>query len=232
MVTLLFMGRRSTPWWIVGSLLVVSCASQPPADTAVAPRGADSPRAAVEGLKEALATSDFDATSQWVDEVQIVLLASIEGISTPETATMLAEGLTPDVRSNFWEGFVEGFPVFAHEAVSQLLIGDEVLFELEGSSFAAVQITLRQNPGIGSLIVRREGGRWLVDLLATVGPSLASPLREWLESVPDDEQGRLIRAEVAAQQPSFESALAQQPLGAVSDGARFEIQLLIVEANS
>ncbi|HEY5578812.1 MAG TPA: hypothetical protein VIL12_03865 [Acidimicrobiia bacterium] len=226
------MDRRSSLWWIIGSLLVVSCASQPTPTTAVTPPGADAPRAAVEGLRDALAASDFEATSRWVDEVQIVLLASIEGISTPETLTMLTQGLTPDVRSNFWEAFVEGFPVFAHEEISELLIGDETLFELGGSSFAAVQITLRQNPGIGSLIVRREGGRWLVDLFATVGPSLASPLRKWLETVPDDEQGRLIRAEVAAQQPSFESALAQQPLGAVSDGARFEIQLLIVEANS
>ncbi|MFQ5967827.1 MAG: hypothetical protein ACE5MI_09470 [Acidimicrobiia bacterium] len=212
--------------------LLAACRASPAPTTLAPVEGADTPKQAVEELIGALAAGDWQATAPYVDETQIALLTAIEGVPASETAEMLRAGLTNQVRANFWQGFVEGFLMFSQEEASQLLLGDPTHFEVEGLSFSAVALSLRHHPGIGSWIVRNTDGDWWVDLFATIGPSFANPLRDWLESLPDDDNGRLIRAEMVAQEPSFTAALTQEPLGEVSDGARFEVRLLMIEAKS
>ncbi len=180
----------------------------------------------------ALADGDWDATADYVDEKQVALLTSIEGVSPAETAAMLLEGIPTEVRRNFWRSFSDGFVVFSAEETSDVLLGDPTHFEVEGIPFGAVTVSLRHHPGIGSLIARGDDAGWRVDLFATFGPAFASPLRDWLAKLPSDEDGRLIRAAMAEHEASFATAVSYEPLGDVSDGARFEITMLMVEANS
>ena len=181
----------------------------------------------------ALAARNWEATAPLVYEEQLALMASIEGSTTPETATMLAEGVPPGVRAEFWQGFVDGYPAFAEEEVADLQVGEVELFVVDGQEFGAVNVTLRRTAGAGSWVTRRaDDGRWRVDIFASFGPAFASPLRDWLETVAEDDQGRLIRETLAAQAPSFNSALTREPLGELTTDVRFEVQLLIAEANS
>jgi hypothetical protein len=215
------------------ALVVASCTAEDGTPTtAAALPGAESPELAVERFLAALVAEDWQATSPMVYEDQLALLASIEGVTPPETAAMLREGVPPVVRANFWSGFVEGFPVFAEQDVGEILIGSTEVFTVGGEQFGAVQVVFRYQPGAGAWVTRAEDGRWRVDMFATFGPSFANPLREWLETLPDDEDGRLIREMMAAQASSFEGALVYEPLGELPTEVKFEVRLLIVEANS
>lgn len=210
--------------------LLSACATSPTLTTSEPEPVISSPEAAVQGLTAALAVGEWDAAHGFADETQVALLISIEGIAPEVTARMLRDGIPLEVASNFWRSFAEGFLSFSQEEMSQVLVGNPTRFEVEGISFGSVSVGLRHHAGVGSWVVREENGSWLVDLFATFGPSLAHPLRLWLQTVPDDDHGRLIRAELAAQEPSFTTALTHKPLGEVSDGARFEVLLLMSEA--
>ena len=220
--------RRFTPLLIV--LVLVACDESTTTTTQPDAERVESPQQAVEALISALAEGDWQATEGLVDETQVALLTAIEGVPAPEAAEMLRAGLPPAVRANFWQAFANGFEQFSEEAAADVLVGSPSEFVVEAMRFGSVQVSLRHQAGVGAWITRQVGDDWRVDLLATFGPSVASPLREWLAEVPDDEDGRLIRTAVAAQEPSFMVALSHQPLGEISDGARFEVQLLMIEA--
>lgn len=194
--------------------------------------GGESPEAAISQLFAALGDGDWEATAPLVFDDQLALLASIEGITPPETAAMLREGVPDPVRANFWEGFVEGFPLFAREEVAELLIGEVERRTVDGVQFGAVLTNFRYGGGEAVLVTRETNGRWRLDLMATFGPAFANPLREWLESLEADDHADTIRAAMAEQEASFNSALEYEPLGDVSTVLKFEIRLLMVEANS
>jgi hypothetical protein len=144
---------------------------------------------------------------------------------------MLRDGLPEQVRSNFWKSFSAGFPAFADEELSGVLIGGGEVFSVEGKGFATVSVALRRSEGSGDWIARRDSqGRWRLDMFATFGPSFATPFREWLAALESNPEAGVVRAALAEQRASLLAALQRQPFGPIGPETMAEVDSLLFEA--
>ncbi len=177
-----------------------------------------------------LGDGDYQSTERVVPDDQLALLAAVEGRGPDEVATMLAEGVPPAIRQNFWRSFSESFPGFAGEQVRELVVGKAEPFTLDGRRFAGVQLVFRERLGSGEIIsLRDEQGRWWVDLLGTFGLALARPLEAWMQEVPSSAEGDRVRAALARHRSSLKAALERRPLGQPGEASVAALQRLIAE---
>ena len=218
-------------------LIVVAaaaCTSPPPPEstTTTTLGGAPTPEEALRNLFGAIEDEDYEATALLTFDDQLALLIALEGFGIGETNSMLADGLPPAVRENFWKSFSAGFPIFAEEDLGGVLIGGGEAFSVEGRAFATVPVALRQSEGSGDWIARRDNqGRWRLDLFATFGPSFATPLRAWLSDLGTDPEAVTARRALADQRASLLAALQRQPFGPIGPDTMAEVDNLLFEAD-
>ena len=102
---------------------------------------------------------------------------------------------------------------------------------MEGRGFATVAVALRQSEGSGDWIARRDTqGRWRLDLLATFGPSFATPFRDWLAGLDSSSDAEVAREALADQRSSLLAALQRQPFGPIGPETIAEVDSLLFEA--
>lgn len=151
-----------------------------------------SPPAVVAGWAEAVDGRDFDAATEAVYEPSfIVVLAAENQLPASETATMLRDGVPAAVAASYWSSFRDGFDAFAGRPISALNVGASEDLEADAVVWAVVPASA-QNEASGPVFTRSEEA-WLVDLVATLAPGFIEPLGAYLASLPDDEDGELIR---------------------------------------
>jgi hypothetical protein len=214
-------------------LVTAACTKAPEVEstTTTTLGGAGSPEEALTDLFAAIELGNYQDTARLTFDDQLALVVSLEGFNVADTASMLSNGLPDHVRANFWQSFSTGFPIFAEEELAGVLIGGSEEFSVEGRGFATVAVALRQSEGSGDWIARRDGqGRWRLDILATFGPSFASPLRQWLAGLNDSPDADVARAALANQRASLLAALQALPFGPISPTTMAEIDNLLFEA--
>jgi hypothetical protein len=204
---------------------------QPESTTTTTLGGASSPEDALTALFDAIVHDRYQDTAMLTFDDQLALLVSLEGYAVGDTAATLSRGLPDQVRENFWESFSTGFPAFAEEDLAGVLIGGGEEFSVEGKGFATVAVALRQSEGSGDWIARRdEQGRWRLELLATFGPSFATPFRDWLAGLGSSSDAEMAREALADQRASLLAALERQPFGPIGPETMAEVDSLLFEA--
>ena len=216
-------------------MAVGACATapEPESTTTTTLGGASSPEDALNGLLDAIVEGSYQDTALLTFDDQLALMVSLEGFELTDTVLMLRDGIPDAVRDNFWESFSAGFPAFVEEELTGVIVGGGEEFSVEGEDFATVGVALRQSPGSGDWIARRDAqGRWRLDLFATFGPSFASPFRDWLASLDTSPDGDVARAALADQRASLLAALQRQPFGPIGPATTAEVDALLLEAGS
>jgi len=151
-----------------------------------------SPPAIVAGWAEAVEVRDFDEATAAVFEPSMVLvLAAENNLPASETAAMLADGVTPAVAAAYWSSFRDGFDAFAGRPISTLNVGSSE--EVEAGDVQWAVVTVRAQEDASAPVFTRDEGGWLVDLVATLAPGFIEPLDAYLESLPNDADGDVIR---------------------------------------
>ena len=151
-----------------------------------------SPPAIVAGWAEAVEVRDFDEATAAVFEPSMVLvLAAENNLPASETAALLADGVTPAVAAAYWSSFRDGFDAFAGRPISTLNVGSSE--EIEAGDVRWAVVTVRAQEDASAPVFTRDEGGWLVDLVATLAPGFIEPLAAYLESLPDDTDGDVIR---------------------------------------
>jgi hypothetical protein len=151
-----------------------------------------SPSAIVAGWAEAVEVRDFEtATSAVFEPSMIIVLAAENSLPAAETATMLTDGITPAVAAAYWSSFRDGFGAFAGRPISTLNVGASE--EVEAGDMAWAVVTVRAQEDASAPVFTREHGGWLVDLVATLAPGFIEPLDIYLESLPSDADGDVVR---------------------------------------
>jgi hypothetical protein len=210
-----------------------ACTTPPPPEstTTTTLGGAATPEEALTNLFDAIVDGNYQDTALFTFDDQLTLMISLEISEVAETASILTDGLPPSARNNFWKSFSVGFPAFAEEDLSRILIGGGEEFFVEGKSFSTIAVALRQSEGSGDWIARRdEQGRWRLDLFATFGPSFATPFREWLADLGSGPDADVAKDALAAQRASLLAALQREPFGPIGPETMAEVDSLLFES--
>ncbi len=151
-----------------------------------------SPPAVVAGWAEAVEVRDFEAATEAVFEPSMVIvLAAENSLPAAETAAMLSDGVAPAVAAAYWSSFRDGFDAFAGRPISTLNVGASE--EIEAGDELWAVVTVRAQEDASAPVFTRDEGGWLVDLVATLAPGFIEPLALYLESLPDDPDGDVVR---------------------------------------
>ncbi|MFV9673722.1 MAG: hypothetical protein ACNYZH_10895 [Acidimicrobiia bacterium] len=151
-----------------------------------------SPPAVVAGWAEAVEVRDFEAATEAVFEPSMVIvLAAENSLPAAETAAMLSDGVTPAVAAAYWSSFRDGFDAFAGRPISTLNVGASE--EIEAGDELWAVVTVRAQEDASAPVFTRDEGGWLVDLVATLAPGFIEPLALYLESLPADPDGDVVR---------------------------------------
>ncbi|MEA3510809.1 MAG: hypothetical protein U9R51_05175 [Actinomycetota bacterium] len=151
-----------------------------------------SPPAVVAGWAEAVEVRDFEAATAAVFEPSMVIvLAAENSLPAAETVVMLSDGVAPAVAAAYWSSFRDGFDAFAGRPISTLNVGASE--EVEAGDELWAVVTVRAQEDVSAPVFTRDDGRWLVDLVATLAPGFIEPLALYLESLPDDPDGDILR---------------------------------------
>lgn len=195
---------------LVFGMLLPACGGEEGASTtattAAAP--APEPEEALGELLAALANRDYAATAPLVDEEQLALFASIESSDPGALETLIEDGLTEDVRANFWASFVDALPGLDGASTDQILVGTTERFVSGDQQFARIGSVFLETSAVGDWILRQNAaGGWVVDVIATFGIAFIAPLYGWLETMTPAARAPVSRV-VAAHGPSW-GALAE-----------------------
>jgi hypothetical protein len=170
--------------------------------TTVAVGGA-TPLEVVTAWLDALSIGRSGAADQAVVQDQFVLLLAIESYSLELYNELVSSGISAAASRNFWESFSAGVRGFTGADITEVEVLGENRFEAYGGSFAAVE---GESPrgDLTIVAIQTADGRWLVDLLATFGPSFAPLFNLWIERLPADATAPL--EALAGQLPSLQVA--------------------------
>lgn len=199
-------------------LVVAGCAEQEGAAVANPSLGASSPVEAVRYWLDSLSREQFADTEAVVDEHQLAFLVAAEGHSPALVGDFLSGGVPPEVRENFWRGFVQGVEGFGPHEVAALAPGRVEMIEIYGERFAEVEIIGGSSRPV--LVVSDQGGRWRVDLMANFGSIFALTLDRWQAEQAGNPLGEQLRAKLATEWPSLQVALDRAPSTAAAEELR------------
>ena len=148
--------------------LVAACSGNDPGtDTIIPESGAESPGAAVEGLRSTLAAGDFESAGSLAVPDQAALASLAEGASFGQVADAISDG-DAEIAANFWSGFAQG--------VGEVLTGDLAIEERGSVTEGGVEFFLvgvTPESGTERLIITRDAEGQRIDLFASFGAGLA-----------------------------------------------------------
>lgn len=190
---------RSASRLVVLSLILVACSSNSDSPSPGSDSGAASPVDAVSELVAYFEVPDFEGAARLAYPGQAALAALAEGASFAEVAEALRAGDSA-VAANFWSGFAQGAGVFlTGDLVAEA--GSEVV--QNGVEFGVVEVDSVQ-VGERTILTRQSDGH-RIDLLASFGAGLASPMIPVVETLlsANTEDSTLILSELRASIPSL-----------------------------
>ncbi|CAN5885118.1 hypothetical protein BH23ACT5_BH23ACT5_13320 [soil metagenome] len=162
----------------IAALAVLGCTSgDDPSETTI---GGDlAPAQVVTSLFAAIDAGRFDDAANLTDLDHAALLSLVEGANVTEVAEALTDEAV-SVASNFWSGFAQTLD--ASFSPGNVTVSEgEVIAQGE-----ARFVTVTVQPADGearSIVVRRNGDAWVVDLFATFGSALSERLLAPVESI-------------------------------------------------
>lgn len=201
--------RRGAVVLLAAVLTACSGGTATTTTTAPARVGAGSPTEAVQRWIDGLVAGDATAVANLVADDQLAVLVAVDNqLTGAATAQLVRAGITDDVRRGYWASFAEGFSEFAGAPLSDLAIGAVEQFSVAEGEFAAVEVAFTTRIGSTEIIAARAAdGSWLIDVLATIGPSLVRPLRSILVDLPSGEDGLIVKGLLQSALPSLLAAL-------------------------
>ncbi len=226
------MGRSAVAAVLVLAVAVVSCSDSGGATTTTTeppPVGLASPAAAIESFFALVGGPDGSATPLLVPDRQLVAVVATENsLDATEIAGLLRAGVGDELRDSYWESFGASFEEFSGLSLGELAVLDVTEYAVLDHRFAAVEVGFPTRIGSTYLVAsKQEPGGWNVDLVATLAPSLLRPLRSLLTSLPDDEDGDVVRALFTQLVPSFLAAAESPVDDQVAEDVRREIEALV-----
>ncbi len=142
------------------------------------------PASAVGLWIEAVVSGDSAAVAAVVPDYQIALLVAIENpLSVAETRRALSDGLSAATQAAYWTSFVQAFGDSAGVDLASLEAAGSEKFAVDGRDFAEVTM---EGEGRAAVVATRGEEGWLVDLMATLGPTLVRPLRDLVDALSRD----------------------------------------------
>lgn len=196
--------------WIgstMSSLLLIavlgSCNADAGGETTVVTSETVAPVDVAATVVDAILSGNTEVAADWTLLDQMPWMAMAEGASIEQAVGLLEEG-SRQVAINYWQGFSEGagFP--------DLRVGQVEESEVGGHRFASVVVGSGQRL---ALVLRMED-RWLVDVIASFGSTLAERLHDAVDIVaanrgPDVDR---LAALIAQQRDSVSAALRSASL--------------------
>lgn len=208
------------------AVLTAGCGDDAPATTAAptttAP-GSASPDEAIGAWLAAVGGGRSDEASQLLVDDQLAILVAIDnGLGADQLAGMLAGGVPAATREQYWASFEESFEEFAGAPIEELETFAVEEFAIDGRDYAVVTAGLAPGAGSTQFAATQVGGRWRVDLLATLAPALVTQLRGLATSA--DEP--LVREALVGQIPAMRAAV-ERPAPEADDAVLRELEALV-----
>ncbi len=189
--------------------------------------GEATPAAAAEAWFAAVGEGRAGDASRLVVADQLAILVAIEnGLGEEDLAAMLEAGVPGDAQAQYWESFAASFAEFAGDPIENLQAGLVAEFAVDGRNFAAVRVGLAPGAGSTGFVTAEAGGRWQVDLLATVAPALGGQLRTLATGLDTGAGADAVREALAGQVPSLRAAI-EQPQPDADDAVLRELEALV-----
>ena len=159
----------------------------------------------------AVANVEVETLAAIVEPTGLAVLAGVENqVRSDEMVGLLEQGLTDALATGYWQSFRDDFASIRGSSIGELTAGASQ--PIPGfANFTEVAIS--GPTGAAHVILRRsETAGWQVDMLATVGPSLADPIADYLASALEGENavpvGEAYRSAVI---PALDAAIAREP---------------------
>ncbi len=197
--------------------------SAPPASVAGEPTPAAAAAAWFAAVGEGRAA---DASALLVDDQLALLLAIENGLDAVELHGLLQSEVPEEAQQQYWDTFATGFAEFAGDAIENLEPGAVDEFVVDGRRFASVRVGLAPGAGSTGFMTADVGGRWRVDLLATLAPALGSQLRSLVTGLPPGPEGEAVGEVLVGQIPSLRAA-TEQPVTDADDAVLRELEALV-----
>jgi hypothetical protein len=200
---------------LVVALTVAACSPAPEESTTQAPvsqPGAADPRAAVEGMLDALEAGDFERAAALTVDDQMLAIAVTGNVPTDALQGVLDTG-GADIGANYWESFATNVQSFLGVGPGAVTTGAVDDVEVAGVRFATVELQVPVDAARRRFVVQ-QGDGWKVDVVATFGPALAQRLGKAADGFRSDPSAADILASLVRQRPSLEVALAAPGLDA------------------
>lgn len=200
---------------LVVAVVLAACspAAEVPVSQAPASRpGAADPRAAVEGLFDALEAGDFERAAALTVDDQMLAIAVTGNVPTNALQGVLDTG-GADIGANYWESFTTNVQSFLGVAPGDVTTGAVDDLEVAGVRFATVELQVPVDAARRRFVVQ-QGEGWKVDVVATFGPALAQRLGKAADGFRADPSAADILASLVRQRPSLEVSLAAPGLDA------------------
>lgn len=206
------MATRSSVLVVVVALsgLASSCSPEPETAPVSAPApmvepGVADPAMAVTELLDSLASGDFERASQLTVDDQMLSIAVTGNVPTEALHGVLATGGS-DIGQNYWQSFTANLEGFLGVGPDQVSTGAVSEIDVDGVSFASVQLLVPGDSARRRLVVQRTDG-WKVDVVASFGPALAQRLGRAAEAFRADPSAAEILASLVRQRPSLQVSL-------------------------
>ncbi len=194
-------------------LLLAACGDGEPPETI--PLDQPEPAEVVELWLQAVDDLDVSALEAVVEPVGLAVLAGAENqIRSDEMAGLIETGVTGGLAQGYWQSFRDDFEAIRDIDIASIVVGEERPVA-SNPDYVAVTIS---TPEQSSLVVLQKNYPvgWQIDMVATIGPGLASQLRTYLESALDGEFAEAIAdAYRFAVVPGLDAAIPLNPENAL-----------------
>ncbi|CAN5396633.1 MAG: hypothetical protein ACR2JP_06450 [Acidimicrobiia bacterium] len=191
---------------LVGAL--VGCSDVP--DAAPEGGGGSTPNGAVAAWLEAVAAGDLATIDGLVDQTNLALVAGAENeFSVEQLAGVVGSGLPEAARRSYWRTFGEGLGDVLGAPLGDLTVAGADPFGSGDGDYAAVTVGIEN--ATTEIITRLVDDRWQIDMVATVGPTLAIQIRRLVTDLAAGEDEDTARTFAAIAVDSLGAAHTRSP---------------------
>ncbi len=159
---------------------------------------------------DAVSTVDGTRLQALVEPVGLVVVAGVENqLRSDEFAALLDTGMTEELSERYWRSFRDDFESIRGLAIDDVAV-EGPLPESLGPDHVAVRISSAEQDSY--VVLRRSGSAgWQLDMVATLGPGMVVPLREYLESAVKGAYAEAIGDAFRSVVPSLDAAARLDP---------------------
>lgn len=165
----------------------------------------------VEQWLQAVDEVDVPRLETLVDPIGLAVLAGVENqVRSVEMVGLIDSGVTGQLAQGYWQSFRDDFEAFRNIDIGSILVGEERPVA-SNPDHVAIEVSTEEQTALVVLRTNNPVG-WQIDMIATIGPSLASQLRTYLESALEGEYAEAIAgAYRSAVVPGLDAASALDP---------------------